>query len=66
MSAYDVDPRVACYNDGSLYEVDTTDGRVSVCRWGDVWALVTEPAGRFGAEFATDDEAIRSLIGDPQ
>lgn len=65
MSAYGNDPRVTYYRD-DLFEVDASDGRHSVIfRW-DAWFVVTEPGGRFSEPLPSADEAIHSLIGDPQ
>jgi hypothetical protein len=68
MSGYDNDPRVKYHEDGSL----------TVCVSPGAEAHVVSGEGRYRAfatgqlvggmwmEFATSDEAIRSLIGDPQ
>ena len=76
MSAYDNDPRVQYYDDApGIYVVRRGEGRVrGAHREGRVQP--TSDGSRFEAfawgwepvkeEFATADEAIKSLIGDPQ
>jgi hypothetical protein len=72
MSAYDNDPRVRRRSDGSLEVVvrpGSPMGRVdaAILENGtvgfDAWIAGEEPDG---AGFATEDEAIHSLIEDPR
>jgi hypothetical protein len=70
VSAYDRDPRVRALG-GDRYEVRLRiDNRVGHIRpapedVGGFWADL-EGVGAIGQTYDTADEAIRSLIGDPQ
>lgn len=78
MSAYDNDPRVENFQGrGNLYRVSRHPGEDPVARVrrfldSDSWAVwpggtgPAEPEWQEWQEFPTADEAIRSLIGDPQ
>ena len=71
MSAYDNDPRVSKVH-GNLFHLLADvrgDGLGTVYRYGDGELFTAEPHDRAhpaASGFATVDEAIHSLIGDPQ
>lgn len=75
MSVYDKDDRVDCY--GGVYHVEmpgiagvagSIDGRVQPSHGGGFEAFLAtdDPQWRRLKTFDTADEAIRSLIGNPQ
>lgn len=76
MSAYDNDPRAQYYDDDPGIYVVRLDGGTTVMGRRDGRVQPTADGTRFEAiawgwdpakeEFDTADEAIRSLIGDPQ
>lgn len=70
VSAYDRDPRVnetsAGHYDVACAPGDELAGRVAPGLYGGFVAWVRHPDEISGPGFNTADEAIRSLIGDPQ
>lgn len=68
VTSYDNDSRVTHYRE-DLFEVDAPDGRYSVEYWNmgssDAWRVLSSE-GRFSGSFLSANDAIYSLIGEPQ